>query len=53
MTCMSPGCNTHFCYVCGEQIIKSALPRDVQAATATHFSKCQLFEDVADRGVPP
>lgn len=53
MTCLSPGCNTHFCYFCGESIVKSALPNDIQTATTSHFSKCKLFEDVADRGVPP
>jgi len=53
MTCMSPGCNTHFCYFCGDAIIKSALPRDIQAATETHFRKCRLFEDVADHDIPP
>jgi len=52
MTCMSPGCNTHFCYICGDTIIRSALGSDVQAAKTDHYRKCRLFEDVAD-GVPP
>jgi hypothetical protein len=51
--CMSPGCNTHFCYICGEAIIRSALRRDVQAATTAHYRRCRLFEDVVDNGVLP
>jgi hypothetical protein len=46
--CMSPGCNTHFCYTCGEAIIRSALRGSVQAATTAHYRKCRLFEDVVD-----
>ncbi|KAL6309201.1 hypothetical protein BKA93DRAFT_425367 [Sparassis latifolia] len=53
MTCMSPGCNTHFCYLCGGCIIQSALRRDVQAAITTHYRQCRLFEHVPDRDVPP
>ncbi|KZP12936.1 hypothetical protein FIBSPDRAFT_921759 [Athelia psychrophila] len=53
MTCMSPGCNTHFCYVCGDLIIRSALRREVQAATSAHYRTCRLFEDVPDRALPP
>lgn len=51
--CMSPGCNTHFCYVCGDLIIRSALRREVQAATSAHYRTCRLFEDVPDRALPP
>jgi len=48
MTCITPACNTHFCYLCGELIVKSALARDIDEATSSHFSKtCKLFE------VPP
>jgi len=48
MTCMSPGCNTHFCYLCGQSIIQSSLLRAISTATAAHFRKCKLFEDVPD-----
>ncbi|KAJ7117677.1 hypothetical protein C8R44DRAFT_832346 [Mycena epipterygia] len=49
MTCMSPGCNTHFCYVCGESIVRSALRREIQTAVSAHYNRCRLFEDVPDR----
>ncbi|KAJ6620552.1 hypothetical protein B0H10DRAFT_2215829 [Mycena sp. CBHHK59/15] len=49
MTCMSPGCNTHFCYVCGAAIVRSALPREVKPAVSAHYRRCSLFEDVRDR----
>ncbi|KAA1477866.1 hypothetical protein DENSPDRAFT_787293 [Dentipellis sp. KUC8613] len=47
MTCMSPGCNTHFCYVCGEQIVRSALRREIERGVTAHYRRCNLFE------VPP
>ncbi|KAF8216876.1 hypothetical protein K438DRAFT_1797974 [Mycena galopus ATCC 62051] len=47
MTCMSPGCNTHFCYTCGDSIVRSALPREVRSAVSAHYRRCRLFEDVA------
>ncbi|KAI0058501.1 hypothetical protein BV25DRAFT_1810589, partial [Artomyces pyxidatus] len=49
MTCISPACNTHFCYVCGGLIIRSALRNEVKAALTAHYRSCSLFEDVADR----
>ncbi|KAJ6581853.1 hypothetical protein B0H19DRAFT_1229069 [Mycena capillaripes] len=49
MTCMSPGCNTHFCYLCGNSIVRSALRREVQRAVSAHYNRCRLFEDVPDR----
>lgn len=42
--CTSPGCNTHFCYKCGEKIIQSALQEDVRAATTAHFQQCNMFD---------
>ncbi|TDL23182.1 hypothetical protein BD410DRAFT_721585 [Rickenella mellea] len=53
MTCFTPGCNTHFCYVCGKSIVKSSLRSEIQSAVSAHYRKCSLFEHVADRGVPP
>ncbi|KAH9169622.1 hypothetical protein EDB89DRAFT_2098593 [Lactarius sanguifluus] len=45
MSCMTPACNTHFCYLCGGLIVKSALGQEVKEATSNHFrSKCTLFE---------
>ncbi|KIY62816.1 hypothetical protein CYLTODRAFT_383163 [Cylindrobasidium torrendii FP15055 ss-10] len=43
MTCMSPGCNTHFCYICGEAIIRSALRGDIRNAVSSHYRRCTLF----------
>ncbi|KAG6330041.1 hypothetical protein ID866_9049 [Astraeus odoratus] len=43
--CIVPGCNTHFCYVCGGLIVRSALRDEVRHAIARHYSsKCLLFE---------
>ncbi|KAF7356381.1 RING-type domain-containing protein [Mycena venus] len=47
MTCMSPGCNTHFCYLCGQSIVRSALQREVRSAVSAHYRRCRLFEDVS------
>ncbi|KAF9016567.1 hypothetical protein BDZ89DRAFT_1022679 [Hymenopellis radicata] len=44
MTCMSPGCNTHFCYRCGGNIVQSALRNDIRGAVSAHYAKCLLFE---------
>ncbi|KZV72345.1 hypothetical protein PENSPDRAFT_604622 [Peniophora sp. CONT] len=44
MTCMSPACNTHFCYLCGESIIQSAHPQRLREAVSRHYTRCQLFE---------
>ncbi|KDQ64237.1 hypothetical protein JAAARDRAFT_166285 [Jaapia argillacea MUCL 33604] len=46
MTCMVPGCNTHFCYVCGESIVQSVRRSDIQRGTSAHYRRCRLFEDV-------
>ncbi|KAH8980183.1 hypothetical protein EDB92DRAFT_1901370 [Lactarius akahatsu] len=50
-----PGCNhmavrfycdlAHFCYHCGDLIVKSALRQEINEAMFSHFrSKCSLFE---------
>ncbi|KAG1858039.1 hypothetical protein DFJ58DRAFT_637499, partial [Suillus subalutaceus] len=44
MTCISPACNTHFCYTCGENIVRSALTSDIQTAVAAHYRVCELFD---------
>ncbi|KAK0489056.1 hypothetical protein IW261DRAFT_1390486 [Armillaria novae-zelandiae] len=49
MTCMSPGCNTHFCYICGGKIVRSALRGDIQTAVSDHYlRRCTLFEVPAE-----
>ncbi|PBK95367.1 hypothetical protein ARMGADRAFT_926243 [Armillaria gallica] len=47
MMCISPGCNTHFCYVCGQIIVRSVIRNEIQNAITNHYSRCVLFE------VPP
>ncbi|KAH9059758.1 hypothetical protein EDB87DRAFT_741018 [Lactarius vividus] len=42
MSCISPGCNTHFCYKCCELIVKSAVPAEVGQGKARHNAKCPL-----------
>ncbi|KAG1890792.1 hypothetical protein F4604DRAFT_372892 [Suillus subluteus] len=44
MTCISPACNTHFCYTCGQNIIRSALTSDIQIAVTAHYRVCKLFD---------
>lgn len=34
----------HFCYKCGNSIIKSALAREIKIATSAHYRQCNLFE---------
>ncbi|RPD67337.1 hypothetical protein L227DRAFT_491050, partial [Lentinus tigrinus ALCF2SS1-6] len=43
MTCMSPGCNVHFCYRCGELIVQSVLRGEIKSALTRHYAKCLLF----------
>ncbi|KAK0225419.1 hypothetical protein IW262DRAFT_685776 [Armillaria fumosa] len=47
MRCIAPGCNSHFCYVCGQMIVRSVLRNEIQNAIMDHYSRCVLFE------VPP
>ncbi|KAF8548673.1 hypothetical protein OG21DRAFT_1516076 [Imleria badia] len=42
MTCVSPGCNTHFCYRCGKQITRASIPFLVRSAVNAHFKQCTL-----------
>ncbi|EKM59123.1 uncharacterized protein PHACADRAFT_205299 [Phanerochaete carnosa HHB-10118-sp] len=43
MACKSPGCNTHFCYLCGEAIVTSVNTHDVNRALSRHYAGCQQF----------
>ncbi|CUA74307.1 putative E3 ubiquitin-protein ligase RNF217 [Rhizoctonia solani] len=47
MTCTTPACNTHFCYVCGGKVIQSVIRAEINEAIMQHFSNCKLF-DVPD-----
>ncbi|KAI0663237.1 hypothetical protein C8Q70DRAFT_501362 [Cubamyces menziesii] len=43
MSCMAPGCNTHFCYLCGQLIVRSALGSEINNAKQNHYTRCTLF----------
>ncbi|KAJ1299563.1 hypothetical protein OPQ81_011970 [Rhizoctonia solani] len=47
MTCTTPACNTHFCWVCGGKVIQSVIRAEINEAIMQHFSNCKLF-DVPD-----
>ncbi|CEL53122.1 putative E3 ubiquitin-protein ligase RNF217 OS=Mus musculus GN=Rnf217 PE=3 SV=2 [Rhizoctonia solani AG-1 IB] len=47
MSCTTPACNTHFCYVCGGKVIQSVIRAEINEAIMQHFSNCKLF-DVPD-----
>jgi len=51
--CTSPGCYTHFCYVCGIAIVKSINPQEIEQAVSSHYQRCQLFESLPDISTPP
>ncbi|KAF8431275.1 hypothetical protein L210DRAFT_3560596 [Boletus edulis BED1] len=42
VTCVTPGCNTHFCYRCGKQITRTSIPFLVRSAVNAHFKQCTL-----------
>ncbi|KAF9480940.1 hypothetical protein BDN70DRAFT_855991 [Pholiota conissans] len=44
MACLAPGCNTHFCYLCGESIAQSVISEEIKDAKTKHYVRCQLFE---------
>ncbi|KAK7676898.1 hypothetical protein QCA50_020154 [Cerrena zonata] len=52
ITCVSPGCNTHFCYVCGELIVQSALRQEIEQGLSDHYSRCQLIDNIPPDTAP-
>ncbi|KAG8731354.1 hypothetical protein FRC11_004415, partial [Ceratobasidium sp. 423] len=38
MTCTTPACNTHFCWVCGGKVIQSVIRAEINEAIMQHFS---------------
>ncbi|KZS89201.1 hypothetical protein SISNIDRAFT_527498, partial [Sistotremastrum niveocremeum HHB9708] len=48
IACQSPGCNTHFCYVCGKMIAQSFLKSDISAKADEHFKSCDKFDALID-----
>ncbi|KAF4593021.1 hypothetical protein EYR38_008728 [Pleurotus pulmonarius] len=52
--CITPGCNVNFCYSCGDTIVRSALVKEIHAATIDHYgTDCRLFDDIPDVDIPP
>ncbi|KAF9220043.1 hypothetical protein BS17DRAFT_359651 [Gyrodon lividus] len=43
MSCISPGCNTQFCYRCGETVTRTAIAREIQQGKTEHFRKCPPY----------
>ncbi|KAI9455038.1 hypothetical protein F5148DRAFT_1277260 [Russula earlei] len=39
MSCMTPACNTHFCYVCGGLIVRSPVGHDIRDAISSHYGQ--------------
>jgi hypothetical protein len=45
LQCSSPGgCGTHFCYKCGEVIVRSAPAHETREAVQAHYSRCTMLE---------
>lgn len=46
MSCVAPGCHTHFCYKCGKLIVVSATGRNVGEEVTLHYGNggCRQFE---------
>ncbi|EKM59293.1 uncharacterized protein PHACADRAFT_86563, partial [Phanerochaete carnosa HHB-10118-sp] len=49
MTCIAPGCNTHFCYLCGDIIVQSVRRQDIKTALTRHYNSCTLIEVPLER----
>ncbi|KAF8125317.1 hypothetical protein EV363DRAFT_1269943 [Boletus edulis] len=43
LSCIAPGCNTHFCYRCGQTINRTAIPNEIMAGKTAHFRTCAIF----------
>lgn len=45
MTCVTPGCNTHFCDRCGQEICRSVNKKEIGEAVQRHYSgRCKLID---------
>ncbi|KAI6126552.1 hypothetical protein F5141DRAFT_1081680 [Pisolithus sp. B1] len=42
LSCIVPGCNTHFCYRCGGIMNRTARPSEIMAGNTAHFCKCRF-----------
>ncbi|PVF94069.1 hypothetical protein CPB86DRAFT_766500 [Serendipita vermifera] len=51
IACSAPGCNTHFCYRCGQILIRSVFGSEIHHAVSNHFRRrlyfwrCSQFHD--------
>ncbi|KAG8831222.1 hypothetical protein FRC18_006950 [Serendipita sp. 400] len=51
IACSAPGCNTHFCYRCGDILIRSVFGSEIHRAISNHFRRrlyfwrCSQFRD--------
>ncbi|KAF5336159.1 hypothetical protein D9611_006354 [Ephemerocybe angulata] len=44
MTCRTPGCTTHFCYVCGDLIWNGQTIKSLSNCLSAHWAHCQQFD---------
>ncbi|TEB36714.1 hypothetical protein FA13DRAFT_1080210 [Coprinellus micaceus] len=51
MTCKTPGCSTHFCYVCGDSIWDATSLESLHTLLPAHYRNCNQFDP--DRPVAP
>ncbi|KAH9988131.1 hypothetical protein BJV77DRAFT_1061466 [Russula vinacea] len=42
ISCISPGCNSHFCYKCSELIVRSAVPTAIAGGKSEHYKRCTV-----------
>ncbi|KAI6108640.1 hypothetical protein EDD17DRAFT_1874323 [Pisolithus thermaeus] len=42
LSCIVPGCNTHFCYRCGGIMNRTARPSEIMAGNTAYFCKCRF-----------
>ncbi|CCA71549.1 hypothetical protein PIIN_05486 [Serendipita indica DSM 11827] len=53
IACSAPGCNTHFCYRCGDILIRSVFGSEIHHAISNHFRRrlyfwrCSQFHDLS------
>jgi hypothetical protein len=45
MSNLVPFTASHFCYLCGDLIVRSAVAQEIREAKSSHFRKnCRLYE---------
>ncbi|KAI0089046.1 hypothetical protein BDY19DRAFT_890032 [Irpex rosettiformis] len=48
MACVTPSCNTHFCYLCGASIVRSVRRQEIRNALGAHYAGCRMFDAPLD-----